>query len=124
MKKAIRSFGYAREGLVICIWRERNFRIQLICACMAIAAGIWLRLPTIEWCILLFCIALVLSLEMINTAIEHLCNIIQKEYDDRIRIIKDISAGAVLISALIAFVCGAIIFIPKIISIISLIKNK
>ena len=58
---------------------------------------------------------MVLSLEMINTAIERICNIVHKEPHPGIKIIKDLAAGAVLLAAFVAAICGTIIFLPKII---------
>jgi diacylglycerol kinase len=124
MKRIIRSFGHAVRGLLHCIQKEKNFQIQLGCGCIAISAGIFFHLTGMEWCIVLLCITMVLSMEMLNTAIEHICNIIQKEYHPAIGILKDISAGAVLVSACSTLICSGLIFIPKILLFISSIKAK
>jgi len=124
MKKTVISFGHACKGILHCIRNERNLKIQLICACLVIIAGIVFQLKPLEWCVIAVCIAIVLSMEMVNTSIEHVCNAFHKEYHPVIRIVKDISAGAVLISACITFFCGIIIFFPKIISFIHSLKIK
>lgn len=115
MKRFITSFLYAGRGMAHCMRREKNFRIQLIAAGLLITAGFIFQLTHIEWSLVVISMALVLSMEMINTAIEHVCNIIQPGIHPSIRIIKDIAAGAVLITAAGAAICASCIFIPKII---------
>ena len=70
MKKTVRAFSHACRGILLGIKNERNFRIQAVCACLAIGGGIFFQLSGTEWCILLISIAAVLSVELINTAIE------------------------------------------------------
>lgn len=82
---------------------------------MAILLGIGLKISDTEWLLVVICISMVLAFEMLNTAIEHICNMVQPGFNNLIKIIKDVSAGAVLIIAVMAAICGAIIFIPKII---------
>ena len=72
------------------------------------------HLSNIEWMILLLNIALVVGFEMMNSAIERICNFVQPQHNHFIKLIKDISAGAVLMAALIAVSCGLLIFLPKI----------
>ena len=115
MSRFIKSFLFAITGIKYCITKEANFRIHIICAILVIAAGLFFRINQAEWVNVFICIGFVLCMEMINTAIEQLCNIVRKETHAGIKVIKDISAAAVLISAIIAFICGSIIFIPKII---------
>lgn len=66
-----------------------------------------------EFIVVILCIAMVMAAEMINTAIEQICDRVTRERDAEIKTIKDISAGAVLITAIAAIVCGLIIFVPK-----------
>ena len=73
-----------------------------------------LDISSFEWLIILLLFALVISLELINTAIERLSDVVQPEIDNRIGIIKDISAAAVLWTSLMALIAGILIFIPKI----------
>jgi diacylglycerol kinase len=122
MQKFSRSVLYACKGIAYCMQKERNFKIQLVCAVAAAAAGLFFKISGTEWLALLLCIALVLSLEMANTAIERLCDHVQAEHHINIRVIKDVAAGAVLLSAAITLICGCIIFIPKIISFIHSIQ--
>jgi diacylglycerol kinase len=113
--KILKSFQYAFNGLRICLSSEINFRIHVVAAIGAAAAGIWLQISRAEWLALLLCTALVVSLEMMNTAIETLCNFITLSHHTKIEKIKDVAAGAVLVAGLISLVCGIIIFVPKLI---------
>ena len=80
---------------------------------LVIIAGLLFHISTVEWIAVIFAIGLVLTAEAINSAIERLSDVVQPEKDDRIRDVKDICAGAVLICAITAAVIGSIIFLPK-----------
>lgn len=112
--KTIRSFKYAARGIFIFFRHDRNGQVQFVAAVITVMLGSWLRITSAEWIVVLLCIAAVFSLEMINTALENLCNLIQPEYHPAIKVIKDISAGAVLLSAVASLIIGIIIFLPKI----------
>lgn len=109
MNKLFKSFGYAVKGIKISL-KQRNFKIQLFVAFLAIISGVFFGITSAEWCIILICIALVLSLEMMNTAVENSVDFISLEYHKTAEIIKDVSAGAVLISAIITSIIGIIIY--------------
>ena len=121
MKKFIRAVFHAAAGIGHCAVKGRNFRIQLVAGLVTIVAAILLRSTPVEWMLLLLCIAMVLSLEMINTAVEDLCNLYTRSHHPAIKHIKDMAAGAVLISAIVSFVTGLVIFLPKIITLIKTI---
>jgi len=114
MKKRINSFKAAITGVGEGLISQWNMRFHLMATCIVIASAFYFRVSTTEWCTLLLCCALVISFELVNTAIEKLCDYIQPEKDEKIRIIKDISAAAVLVSAVIAAVIGVIVFYPKV----------
>jgi diacylglycerol kinase len=114
MKRFFRSFTYAFRGIVSAFSGESNCRIQLSVGMLVVLASVLLGLSQLQWCIILLCIALVISLEMVNSAIEKACDRITREKDDYVRYVKDIAAGAVLWSSVISAVIGAIIFLPKI----------
>ena len=80
---------------------------------LVIIAGLLFRISTAEWIAVIFAIGLVLAAEAVNSAIERLSDVVQPEKDDRIRDVKDISAGAVLICAVTAVIIGIIVFLPK-----------
>ena len=109
-----KTFLTAFNGIIYFFKTERNGRIQAAVAACTLMLGIYLHLSSLEWIIILLCIAGVIGLEMMNTALEHLCNHAHKDYHPSIKIIKDIAAGAVLFVSIISVVAGLIIFAPKI----------
>ena len=117
IKKRIKSFGYALQGIWELIKSEPNARIHLTATIFVLFLGYWLEISKAEWCIILIVIALVWAAEAFNTVIEKLVDHLFTDYHDTARITKDISAGAVLICAIIALICGFIIFLPKLIAI-------
>ena len=108
------SFLPAFKGIGSALKSERNLRLHLIAVVFVTITSIAFGISITEWLIILVLFALVIAMELINTAIEKLSDVVQPEKDDRIRIIKDISAGAVLCVAIIALIIGFLIFIPKI----------
>lgn len=110
----MKSFRDAFKGIGILIRSERNFQIHLVAFCLAIGAAFYLNIASHEYVAILLVSGLVFGLEGINTAIEKLCDEVTEDRKETIRIIKDISAGAVLISALVALAIGVAIFLPYI----------
>lgn len=108
-----KSFGYAFEGIFTCIKKERNMKIHCIMAGFVVAAGIILKISVTEWCICLMLFGLVMALEMVNTAVESVVDLVTSEKKPLAKIAKDTAAGAVLIAAIMAAVIGCIIFVPK-----------
>ena len=113
--KQIKSFAFAWNGIKICFTGELNFKVHILLAAVAVLFGILFNVSINEWIIILFCIAFVLAMEMLNTAIEHLSDIVHHDKHPGIKKVKDIAAGAVLVSAIFSLVTGPIIFVPKII---------
>ncbi len=116
--KQTNTFINAANGIDQAIKQEPNMRIHVVAAGTAIATGCILGLSAIEWGVVIGCIVLVISLELINTAIETLCDLISLEFNSQIKLIKDVAAGAVLIAAVGSAIIGIIIFLPKIIHLI------
>ncbi len=106
----ISSFNYAVNGIIYSLKYERNMKIHFFISIIVLFLGLLFSLDKIELLILFITITLVFFAEMINTAIEGLSDLVSQEYHPQIKIIKDISAGAVLITALNAVVVGYIIF--------------
>lgn len=119
MKRLTKSIGFALNGIQACFKQEPNFKIHVACTLLAVAAGTYFKINSIEWIIIVICIGAVLAAELMNTAIEQLCNMVYKERHQVIKRIKDLSAAAVLVIAMSAAICAAIIFIPKIILLIN-----
>ncbi len=113
-KKRVVGFRYAWAGLKTVVKKESNFQLHLAAMTIVVAAGFFFHLSLIEWAVILLTIGLVLITEMINSVIERVMDFIQPGYDERIKEIKDIAAGVVLVTALISVVVGILIFGPKI----------
>ena len=109
----LHSFYYAIVGIILCIKEERNIKIHLIITILVALAGIYFGINKIEWLILIQCIGFVLSLEVMNSAIERNVDLVTKEYHPIAKNAKDIAAGAVLIGTVVSVIIGLIIFIPK-----------
>lgn len=118
-KKRIKSFGFAFTGLYELVKSEPNARIHLAATICAVCTGFLLRISNTEWCIVSMAIALVWATEAFNTVIEKIADHLFPEYHETARIVKDLSAGAVLVCAIAALICGLIIFLPKLVLIIS-----
>jgi undecaprenol kinase len=114
MKLFLKSFVYAAEGIKHCIMKERNFMIHCCLAVAVIVAGFIFQVSSMEWMIICINIGLVTGFEMFNSSIERLCNLLHPQHHPFVKIIKDVAAGAVLMVSLIALLCAAIIFLPKI----------
>lgn len=113
LKKRLISFIFAFKGIYELIRSEPNARIHLLATIVAIVAGFFLNISPIEWCIIVFAIAIVWATEAFNTVLEKLSDHLFPEYNQIAGIVKDISAGAVLISSFAALIVGLIIFLPK-----------
>lgn len=107
------GFKYALRGIVQSIKDENNLLIQFACGMLVVMFAVFLRCTFVEWAILVIMCFLVVSLEMVNTAIENACDRITLETDEKIRKTKDIAAGAVLMMSICAVIVAGVIFIPK-----------
>lgn len=112
-KRRIKSFQYAFYGLFHAFFNEFHFKIHFILFLVVILASIYLKINQYEWVLIFIVSFLVFIIEMINSAIERLCDLYTTKKNQKIKIIKDISAGAVLLSALLSIIVGLIIFLPK-----------
>lgn len=113
-----RSFYYAFQGLKTAFRNEPNLRIHISIGSATLLAGIILHLAVWEWLLLMFTIFYVITLELLNTVLEAVVNLVSPEIRDNAKIAKDVSAGCVLMGAIMSVVVGLIIFIPKIIFLI------
>jgi diacylglycerol kinase len=110
------ALGNALRGIGLCLKKEIHFQLQMLVAVMVVAVGLLLGLSKLEWVVIGFCITLILAFEAINTAIEHLCNVVSTDYHPGIKTVKDVAAGAVLLAAVGSCIAGLVIFLPKIFS--------
>jgi len=108
----IRSFSYALKGLAFVFRSELNARIHTAIAILVVVMGIVLGISRIEWIIIILCIGIVFAAEILNTSIERLVDIVSPQISEKAGIVKDIAAGAVLLSAVFSVITGFLIFIP------------
>jgi len=108
-----KSVQYAIAGIRLFFSRDVHGRLHLILSLIAIGISLICGLNAWEWLFILLALTLVIVSEMFNTCIERIMDYMQKDYDPRIRIIKDVSAGAVLVAAIFAIMTSAIILLPK-----------
>lgn len=113
--KLARSFKYAFQGMQSGFRTQLNFRVQCSLAVLAIVSGIVLQVSKTDWLWIILAIGLVLSAELINTAMEGLVDLVSPEYNELAGRIKDIAAAAVTILAFNALLIAAVIFFPPII---------
>lgn len=113
-QKRIKSFGYAFRGIRSFFLTTHNAWIQVGAGIAAISASFYFRISIVEWIAIVFCIGLVFTAEALNTAVEQYVDLVKPEYDPKAGNIKDIAAGAVLISAICAAIVGGLIFLPRI----------
>lgn len=112
-KNVFHSFKYAFSGLKYGIINTKNLHIDFIFILLVIICGFVFQICLIEWCILLLCMALVTSLELMNTAIEEAVNLASPGIHPLAKVSKDVAAGSVLLSAIFSAIIGLIIFLPK-----------
>lgn len=118
MRKLIKSFSNAMHGIAILFKTQLNARIELTITVVVVIAGILFNISSSEWLSILLCIALVLGLEGINTAIEIILDKLHPNFDTEIGKAKDVAAGAVLIAAIVAAIIGFTIFAPRLMDLI------
>ena len=115
LRKRLKSFGFAFNGLVILLREEHNSRIHFIAAFITVFIAFWLKISAIEWVAIVFAIGFVITLEIINSAIENMADFISPEKHEMIKKIKDLSAAGVLVGSITSLIIGIIVFLPKII---------
>lgn len=119
LKKRIKSFGYAGRGIRTVFATEPNMKIHILITILVLIGGFTFKISTIEWIACLLCIGLVVGMEMINTSIENIVDLVSPDYHPLAGKAKDIAAGAVLICAIISVIVGLLVFGPKIMCTIS-----
>ena len=113
-RRILNSLKYALRGLVDTYGHENNFRIHVWVSFLVLIFGIFLGVNAKEWIILILVITMVLILELMNTVVERIIDILKPKIHEYVRIIKDITAAAVLVESISAAVIGLIIFYPYI----------
>lgn len=111
-----KKFSVAFNGLKLVFQKESSFRYQILILIITIILGLIFKISSIEWVVIAGVSATVLTFEILNTTIEKIVDVLYPNYDENAKIIKDMSAGAVLIAAIGALIIGSFIFIPEILS--------
>lgn len=118
IKRLKKSFVYASRGISKAFREEQNLRVQSVIAIIILIVGLFFRISPIEWCLLIFIIGLVILMELANSAVERIADVLKPRIHTYVKEIKDITAAAVMISAFMSIVIGLIIFIPYIVNLL------
>ena len=118
LKKFFHSFVYPIKGLQYAYRNEQNLAFDVGMAVIVVILGFILQISVTEWALLTLTIGLVISCELINTAIEAVVDLVTEEYHPLAKVAKDTSAAAVFIFAIVAIIVGLIIFGPKLIALL------
>ncbi len=110
MKRFLKAFKFAFNGLIFAFKKEKNFKFHIFVTIFVVILSFIFKINKIEWLFILSAIFFVLVCELINTAIEKILDLVDNNYNEKIKIIKDISAGFVLLVSLYAFIVGILIF--------------
>lgn len=116
MHRLSKSFSYAFSGLRTAVREEPNFRIHLVFAGAALVLGAILGLSMIEWIVLTFTIFFVIILELLNTVLEAMVDLVSPDVKPAAKVAKDVSAACVLTAAFMSILVGVMLFIPKLTS--------
>ncbi|MDX2174285.1 MAG: diacylglycerol kinase family protein [Bacteroidota bacterium] len=109
-KKRIQAFGFAFNGLFTALKTETHLKIHLLATILVVIAGIYSKISKIEWIAIIICCGTVIAAELFNSAIEKVCDIISPDKNPKIKFIKDVSAGAVLVLSLMSICVAVFIF--------------
>ena len=119
------SFRYAGHGLWYTFWSQRNFRIHVVVGSLVLVVAVWLRLTATEVSVLVLLVALMLGLELVNTAIESVVDLtIGKTYHELAKIAKDCAAAAVLVNGVSAVAIGCLIILPPLFQALSKVSPQ
>lgn len=116
IKKFLLSFTYPIKGLKYAYRNEQNLAVDVGVALLVTILGFIFKLNLTEWAILALTIGLVISCELINTAIEAVVDLVTEDYHPLAKVAKDTAAAAVFVFAIIAVIVGLIIFMPKLLA--------
>jgi len=112
IRKVAWGFGYAMNGFRIALRQEHNFQIQVVGALLVFAASFFFNISALEFAVVMLTAGFIMSIELLNTALEELCDKHTKEHDPHIAKIKDLAAAAVTVSFFFSLIVGTAIFLP------------
>jgi diacylglycerol kinase (ATP) len=112
LRDRLLSFRYAWHGLSQVLKKELHFRIHLFAAIAVVLSGFLFKVSRTDWLVLILCIGLVMALEVLNSAVERMVDLVSPHKSEQAKLIKDMAAGAVLLAALCAMVAGTVVLLP------------
>lgn len=113
LKRFLKSFKYSLDGLKYAYKNEQSMLVHLIVTIIAITLGILFKISNFEWIITIFLLSVTASLELLNTAIEAVCDMVTHEYNKLAKVAKDTSSASVFFTSMLGAVSGLIIYVPK-----------
>src|SRR5690606_38087264 len=119
MRYRLKSFQYALEGMKTMLTEEPNAKIHSLITLVVVFAGLFFQISRWEWVAVVLCTGWVFSMELVNTSIERMANFVSPQFHEAIKRIKDLAAAAGLMSAIGSVITGVIIFLPKILELLS-----
>ncbi|MBY0122329.1 diacylglycerol kinase family protein [Bacillus sp. S/N-304-OC-R1] len=111
----VHSFGYALSGFKQAFIQERNLKIHFAASFIVIIMGFLFSISYLEWLFIVLAIGGMLSLELINSSVERIVDLVTEDYHPLAKAAKDMAAGAVFLYAIMSVIIGLIVFLPKII---------
>lgn len=114
LRQRAASFGYAFRGVAAALRSEVHLRLHALATVLVLGAGLYFQLSRLEWALVALAVGLVWALELVNTAVEAVVNLVSPEYHPLAGRAKDVAAGAVLAGAAAALVVGLLVFGPHV----------
>jgi len=114
IRRLFKSFRYALNGFIKTFHEEQNLQIQTLSALVVLLLAWYFRLERWEWGLLIFTIGLVMFAELVNSAVERIADVLKPRINIYVKVIKDVTAAAVMLASLVAIIIGLIIFWPHI----------
>jgi len=112
LSRLLKSFNYAFKGLVKTIQEEQNLKIQILSGAVILVLAWCFRIKQWEWAVLILMISLVILMELVNSAVERITDVLKPRINGYVKEIKDIMAAAVLVASIVAVLVGVLIFWP------------
>lgn len=112
-KRFLKSFKFSLDGLKYAYKNEQSMLVHLIVTIIAITLGILFKISNFEWIITIFLLSVTASLELLNTAIEAVCDMVTLEYNKLAKVAKDTASASVFFTSMLGAVSGLIIYVPK-----------
>ncbi len=118
IKELINSFKYAITGIKSAVKNEQNLRIHFLVAAIVLVLAFFLKIPKIEFIVLILIIALVIISELFNSVVEYIVDLITSEFHPLAKLAKDVAAGAVLFTAIVSVIIGILIFYQPLVNLL------